>query len=271
MELLNRAAQALNSTLDLKDVLGTVLEEVRNLLGVAISSIWLIDPNTGELVCQQAAGSRGDALRGWRLSLGQGIAAWVVHNNESVIVDDARSDERHFSGVTQQTGLEMRSILTAPMRAKRGVIGVLQVLDTHTNRFGATDLVLLESLTASAASAVENAQLYERAQQEIRERVRVEEELRQERASLARRVAERTAELSAANAELARAARLKDEFLAAMSHELRTPLNAILGLSETLEEQVYGPANERQLRALASIRDSGRHLLELINDILDVA
>jgi PAS domain S-box-containing protein len=98
-----------------------------------------------------------------------------------------------------------------------------------------------------------------------------ESALRAERATLARRVAERTAELSAANAELARAARLKDEFLASMSHELRTPLNAILGLSEALQEQVYGPLNEMQLRSLHTIAGSGRHLLELINDILDVS
>ena len=75
----------------------------------------------------------------------------------------------------------------------------------------------------------------------------------------------------AANAKLARAARLKDEFLAHMSHELRTPLNAILGLSEALQEQVYGSLNERQLRSLRTIEGSGSHLLALINDILDVA
>jgi CheY-like chemotaxis protein len=77
--------------------------------------------------------------------------------------------------------------------------------------------------------------------------------------------------LSAANAELARAARLKDEFLASMSHELRTPLNAVLGLSEALQEQLYGPLNERQHKSLRSIEKSGRHLLALINDILDVS
>lgn len=88
-----------------------------------------------------------------------------------------------------------------------------------------------------------------------------------ERALLTQRVADRTADLSAANAELARAARLKDEFLASMSHELRAPLNAILGFAEALQEQVDGPLNQRQLRSLGSIQRSGRHLLALINDI----
>ncbi|MBN1487339.1 MAG: PAS domain S-box protein [Anaerolineae bacterium] len=112
---------------------------------------------------------------------------------------------------------------------------------------------------------------YAAVKRDISDRVALEAELKAERASLALRVAERTAELSAANAELARTARLKDEFLAAMSHELRTPLNAILNLSEILEEQLYGTLTERQLRYVHRIDESGRHLLALINDILDVA
>jgi PAS domain S-box-containing protein len=93
----------------------------------------------------------------------------------------------------------------------------------------------------------------------------------EERTLLARRIEEQTADLRRANAELARAARMKDEFLANMSHELRTPLNTILGLSEALQEQVYGTLHERQVRALRNIEESGRHLLALINDILDVS
>ena len=92
------------------------------------------------------------------------------------------------------------------------------------------------------------------------------------------RVEQRTQELQFANqqlietnAELARATKLKDEFLANMSHELRTPLNAILGMSEGLMTAVFGELNERQMRSLSLIETSGRHLLALINDILDVA
>ncbi len=74
-----------------------------------------------------------------------------------------------------------------------------------------------------------------------------------------------------ANFEMERALRTKDEFLANMSHELRTPLNAILGISESLEEQFVGALNEKQLKYTGIIRESGRHLLELINDILDIS
>jgi signal transduction histidine kinase/CheY-like chemotaxis protein len=77
--------------------------------------------------------------------------------------------------------------------------------------------------------------------------------------------------LSAANAALEKASRLKDEFLASMSHELRTPLTGVLGLSEALQYETYGPLNEKQLKALKNIESSGRHLLELINDILNLS
>jgi PAS domain S-box-containing protein len=77
--------------------------------------------------------------------------------------------------------------------------------------------------------------------------------------------------LAQSNRQLERATRLKDEFLANMSHELRTPLNAILGMAEGLQEQIFGDLNEQQIKAIATIERSGRHLLELINDILDLS
>ncbi len=78
-------------------------------------------------------------------------------------------------------------------------------------------------------------------------------------------------ELLRKSAELERATRLKDEFLASMSHELRTPLAGILGLSEVLRDGLYGEISDPQIDAIRSIEDCGRHLLELINDILDLA
>ncbi len=114
-------------------------------------------------------------------------------------------------------------------------------------------------------------QLYLTVMQDVTERRRMEEVLAAERASLAQRVAERTAELRAANLELERAARLKDEFLANMSHELRTPLTLILTLTEMLKGSFYGPVNEKQRESLEGIEESGHHLLKLINDVLDLS
>jgi len=106
---------------------------------------------------------------------------------------------------------------------------------------------------------------------DITERKRAEQALQKAHDDLEQRVEERTAELSELNAELARASRLKDEFLANMSHELRTPLNVILGMAEALQEQVYGKLNEKVLNCLCRIEESGRHLLHLITDILDLS
>ena len=98
-----------------------------------------------------------------------------------------------------------------------------------------------------------------------------EQEFRALSALLEQRVVERTADLNRSKAELERASRAKDEFLATMSHELRTPLNSILGMSEILLEERRGPLNEYQQKLLHLVESSGQHLLALINDILDLS
>ncbi|MEO1347192.1 MAG: PAS domain S-box protein [Cyanobacteria bacterium J06635_15] len=92
-----------------------------------------------------------------------------------------------------------------------------------------------------------------------------------ERHKTQQQLTERNQQLAITNEELARATRLKDEFLANMSHELRTPLNTILGMTEGLQEAIFGDLNTDQHKALQAIKHSGSHLLALINDILDVA
>lgn len=106
---------------------------------------------------------------------------------------------------------------------------------------------------------------------DITKRREMEAALEEDRALLTRRVAERTADLSAANAELAQALQAKDGFLASMSHELRTPLSAILTITEVLQTGLYGDLTQRQQQAMQDIKESGEHLLGLINDILDLS
>jgi PAS domain S-box-containing protein len=161
LALLHRAGQTFSSTLDLDQVLVTILEEVRRLLDVTACSVWLIDSETEELVCRQATGPQNEIVRGWRLAPGEGLVGWVARSGENLIVPDARADERHFKDVDQQTGLGLRSILSVPLRVKENVIGVIQVVDTEVDHFSPTDLTLLEPLAASAAIAIENARLYE--------------------------------------------------------------------------------------------------------------
>jgi PAS domain S-box-containing protein len=161
LTLLQQASRVFSSSLDVNRVLSTVLEEVRNLLAVDACSIWLVDPETGELIRRQGAGLKDDMLRGWRLPPGQGLAGWAASRRESLVVHDATTDERHFTGVDEFTGVEMRSILCVPLQIKDTVIGVIQILDKAAGRFETKDLELVEALAAPAAIAIENARLYE--------------------------------------------------------------------------------------------------------------
>ena len=173
--------------------------------------------------------------------------------------------KKHFIDFTLIQELNAEAYLgIAITNTKEEQIGSLCILDdkpiTNVQRANA----MLQVFAARVSAEIERQEAIEA--------------LYQLNQQLESRVEQRTQELQFANqqlietnAELARATKLKDEFLANMSHELRTPLNAILGMSEGLMTAVFGELNERQMRSLSLIETSGRHLLALINDILDVA
>ncbi len=245
LALLNQASRALSSSLDLDRVLVTVLDEVRRLLDIVASSVWLIDPLTDELVCRQATGDQSDQVRGWRMAPGQGIAGWVAQSGKSHIVSDTWQDRHYYKGVDLKTGLGLRSILTVPLRVGRGVIGVLQIVDSQVNRFHPSDLDLLEPLAAAAASAVENARLYAGEQQ---------------RATALAEALDKQQELD----------RLKSEFIQNVSHELRTPLALISGYAELLDGGVLGPLGPEQQEPIAVIVRRTRFLTRLVDDLTTI-
>jgi len=106
---------------------------------------------------------------------------------------------------------------------------------------------------------------------DITERVEAEEKLRKYRSHLEEMIQERTAELVVAKERAEAADHTKSVFLATMSHELRTPLNSIIGFTGLLQQELTGPLNEEQKKQLAIVRASGAHLLNLINDVLDIS
>ncbi len=166
LELLNSASRALTKPLDLDEVLSTMLSRVQQILGVIACSVWLINDEKANLVCRQATGSQHEKVLGWTLKLGQGVAGLVADVGEGMIVNDTSKSDHYFAGVAEEIGLDVRATLCVPLLIKEEVIGVLQVIDTETNRFQPSELRLMESLAATAAIAIDNARLYEQAQQD---------------------------------------------------------------------------------------------------------
>ncbi len=239
LALLNRVSHALSSTLELHQVLDTVLEEARRLLGAVACSIWLTDAETGELACLESIGPKSEIMRGWRLASGEGIVGWTAHSGESLIVPNAQTDGRYFAGVDEKTRLGLRSILSVPLRVKNDVIGVLQATDTEPDRFTISDLTLLEPLAASAAIAIENARLVE--------------ELRR-----------RTTELQARNEEL-------DAFAHTVAHDLKNPLARIVGFAEVLQAVRPDLSDDELDRHLCTIAQSGHKMSSIISELLLLA
>jgi signal transduction histidine kinase len=268
------ATRAISSDLSLDVVLQTVAEQMTTALRLqgCTLSLWNREQNLIETLADYWTWSGKTAATGVTYNLGHYPATRrVLEENEPMVIyaGDPAADEAELALLNEQG---VHTLLMLPWIARDQVMGLVELSDSLEMRdYTPEEIRLAQNLAAQAAVAVENARLYEQAHLEITERKRAEEALKDERASLARRVAERTAELSAANAELTRAVRAKDEFLAAMSHELRTPLNVILGMSEGLQDEIYGPLGAPQRRPLRAIDQNGRHLLSLITDILDVA
>ncbi len=252
LSLLNRAQQALNASLDLDMVLATALDETRTLLGAVAGSIWLTDSITEELVCRQVTEPHSGIVRGWRLQPGQGIAGWVAQNGQSLSVPDAQIDDRHFRGVDRKTDLTTHALLCVPLKVKDQVIGVIQVMDTESHSFQGSDLALLESFAAAAATAIENAQLHKR--------------LAKHAAEMEQRVVERTRELVAANKQLKDLDNLKTKLIEDISHELRTP---VANLSLYLDLLERGKP-DRQAHYKAVLRQKMNELVRLTEDILHV-
>lgn len=267
METLYRIGVAMSSQLDWETLLQFIVEQATPLVDATSCTILIPDEATGGMVFRAAT----DPIVGMRVPAGQGVVGRVLRCGVPEIIGDLPEDPDHYQGVRQQSGLTVASMLAVPLRIGEQVIGVLTAVNKLHGWFTEQDQALLVALGSQAVIAITNAGLYAQAQHELLERQRAEAALLEERTMLAQRVEERTAELRAANVELARAVRAKDEFLATMSHELRTPLTAILALSEMLGEGIYGPVGPRQQKAVQGIEESGRHLLAIINDILDIA
>jgi GAF domain-containing protein len=253
LDTLREIDQAITARLELPAVLEAVVAGAMRMLSNPFAQIILWDEATQRLRFGAALGPEAERVRSQTFEMGQGINGTVALSRQPMILDDYQA-----SPYVVPECADIVATITAPILFGDRLLGVLHSHTTQPDRrFTTDDLRRFQMLASQAAIAIENARLYEA--------------IRQHAAELEARVQERTHELEAANQQLRDASRHKSEFLANMSHELRTPLNSIIGFSELLLGQGVGPLIERQARFMGHIHQGGKHLLQLINDILDLS
>lgn len=248
LDALRAVGTEITRELDLPTLLGLIVRRAAELVGAASGTVFLWDERDQVLVAEAWHGF-ADWRRGVRLQLGEAVAGTTAQRREGMIVNDYRTSPYAHPVTLDRTGIT--AVLAEPLLYHDRLVGVLTINNEGTGRhFTEEDRATLALFATQAAIAIENARLYQ--------------EIQQHAAELEERVRERTRALEEAS-------RHKSEFLANMSHELRTPLNSIIGFAEFLQEQRVGPLNEKQARYLGHIRASGKHLVQIIGDILDLA
>jgi diguanylate cyclase (GGDEF)-like protein len=156
--------KALTSSLQLDQVLRTIMEKINEVLRPDTWSLLLMDTAKNELFFQIATGKGSDALKDVRIKVGQGLAGWVAKSGQAVVVPDTTKDERFFSQVDEKTRTETRSIVAVPVRFRDQCLGVIELINCMgpEGAFSQRDLALLEALADYAAIAIENARHVQR-------------------------------------------------------------------------------------------------------------
>jgi diguanylate cyclase (GGDEF)-like protein len=156
--------KALTSSLQLDQVLRTIMEKINEVLQPDTWSLLLMDTVKNELFFQIATGKGSDALKDVRIKVGQGLAGWVAQSGQAVVVPDTTKDNRFFSQVDTKTLTETRSIVAVPVRFRDQCLGVIELINCvgPEGVFSQRDLALLEALADYAAIAIENARHVQR-------------------------------------------------------------------------------------------------------------
>ncbi len=156
--------KALTSSLQLDQVLRTIMEKITEVLRPDTWSLLLMDTNKNELYFQIATGTGSDALKDVRIKVGQGLAGWVAQSGEAVVVPDTAKDSRFFAQIDEKTRMATRSIVAVPVRFREQCLGVIELINCvgPEGVFSPRDLALLEALADYAAIAIENARHVQR-------------------------------------------------------------------------------------------------------------
>jgi GAF domain-containing protein len=244
LKALGEVSRAVSSTLDLETVLATIVARAVELSGARGGVIFEYHEATEEFhlrATHRLEPELVEFLQAAPIRLGEGATGQAAASRAPVQVHDIL-DERDYAFARLRpvfVRLGYRSGLVVPLLVEQRIMGALGVLRPESGGFAPEVVELLQTFATQSVLAIQNARLFR--------------------------------ELDAKSHQLEAASRHKSEFLANMSHELRTPLNAIIGFSEVLSERMFGDVNEKQAEYLQDILASGRHLLSLINDILDLS
>ncbi|MGH7865757.1 MAG: GAF domain-containing protein, partial [Candidatus Binataceae bacterium] len=244
LKALGDIGQAVSSTLDLQTVLSTIVGHAVQLSGTNSGVIYEYDEATEEFhhrASYRMEQELVEAIRAAPIRLGEGATGRATTTRTPVQVADLLN-EREIGGSRIRpimARLGYRSLLAVPLLREERIMGALTVWRKEAGSFSVEVVNLLQTFATQSALAIQNARLF----REIEEKGK----------------------------QLELASRHKSEFLANMSHELRTPLNAVIGFSEVLQEKFFGELNAKQDEYVDDILSSGRHLLSLINDILDLS
>src|SRR5271170_927527 len=163
LSVFHELGKALTSTLQLDQVLRTIMDKINEVLRPDTWSLLLMDTNKPELYFQIATGAGAAALKDLRIPVGQGVAGWVAQSGEAVVVPDTSKDSRFFSKVDERTKTDTRSIVAVPVRFRDQCLGVIELINCiGPEGFSSRDLALLEALADYAAIAIENARHVQR-------------------------------------------------------------------------------------------------------------
>jgi signal transduction histidine kinase/DNA-binding response OmpR family regulator len=239
LQALNEVGQAVSSSLDLETVLTTVIARAVRLADADSGTLYQFDEVDGVFDPRANFGVSDamiETLRGSRIGLGDGPVGTCAVNRAPVQVSDVELSQR-VSVLWTHDGI--RAVVAVPLLRDEHVTGALVIRRKVAGEFAPSIVKLLQTLASQSVMAIENARLFKESQ--------------------------------AKSEQLAEASKLKSQFLANMSHELRTPLNAIIGLTEMLHEDARDLKRPEELEPLERVLRAAHHLLELINDILDLS